>query len=212
MGSTERKERERAELRTRILDVARGIVFKQGGAALTMRRIAEAIEYAPATLYQYFENREAIVRELCLAAFRELAESLAPAAAAAPDPLARLEAIGRGYVRFGLSHPETYRLMFLEDPAITSALYGPIESEDGAGRRTLAGVVATLDALKQCGRLAPEAETRVLADTFWAALHGIVSLKLACPFFPETSADVLTETMLRTLREGLLAPATATAS
>lgn len=214
MGSSERRARERGTVRKRILVAARDIVYAEGTAALTMRRIADAIEYAPATLYQYFENREAIVRELCLAGYGELLAALRPALEVA-DPFERLEAIGRGYVEFGLAHPQTYRLVFMEDPAITSAIYGagPIEDETGAGRRAFAAIVTALEELRRGARLAADVPLEPLADAFWAALHGVVSLKLSCPAFPATPPDVLLETTLQTFLRGLpgLRPAFAAA-
>src|SRR5215469_9816015 len=92
MGTAQRREREKTELRTRILDAARAIVRREGFGALTVRKIADAIEYAPGTLYLYFENRDAIARELSSEGFRSLLDVFAPAAHVA-DPLARLEAV-----------------------------------------------------------------------------------------------------------------------
>ncbi len=205
MGISDRRERERSDLRKRILTAARRIVFKEGTAALTMRRIAEAIEYAPATLYQYFENREAIVVELCLAGYRDLASALHPATAIV-DPRERIEALGRAYVRFGMTHPETYRLVFMEDPDITTALYaqGPIEGPDGAAARTFAEIARAFAQLETAGLLAPGDDSACLADSFWAAVHGVVSLKLSCPHFPATPAETLAETTLRTFFSGAL--------
>jgi AcrR family transcriptional regulator len=202
VGIAERKERERAGVRARILDAARRIVFADGAHGLTMRKIAEAIEYSPATLYQYFANREAIVRELCLAGFGELLAALAPAARIA-DPLERLAALGHAYVRFGLEQSETYRLIFMEDAAITTALYGRIEEPGGAGTLSFDALAGIFAELKAAGRLEEDADVTVLAETLWAAVHGIVSLKLTCPHFPATPAETLTDAMLATLVHGL---------
>src|SRR5215468_4665929 len=107
VGTAQRRERERSELRERILEAARDIVRREGFGALTIRKIADAIEYAPGTLYLYFENRDAIARELSSEGFRKLLEAFAPAEKIA-EPRARLDAIGHAYVRFGIENPETY--------------------------------------------------------------------------------------------------------
>ena len=65
MGSLERKERQRATLQQQILNAAREITILDRFAALTMRKIAEAIEYAPGTTYLYFKNRDEIAIQLC---------------------------------------------------------------------------------------------------------------------------------------------------
>lgn len=199
MGISERKERQRAELREQILRVARDMVVKEGFSALSMRKLAEAVEYAPATLYLHFENREAIARELCVRGFRELLGALEPGSVVA-EPLERLSVMGAAYVRFGLEHPETYRLIFMEDPKLSTELFqGDL---DGAGPRAFGLLARVFEDLKSAGRLAAEADPGRLAEALWAGLHGIVSLKLTCAAF-QTSAEELRETLTETLVHGL---------
>ncbi|WP_338865570.1 TetR/AcrR family transcriptional regulator [Myxococcus stipitatus] len=200
MGISERKERQRAELREQILRVAREMVVKEGFSALSMRKLAEAVEYAPATLYLHFENREAIARELCVRGFGELLAELEPAASA-KEPLERLAVMAAAYVRFGLAHPETYRLIFLEDPRLSSELFEG--APDGAGPRSFALLSGVFEDLKSAGRLSAEAQPARLAETLWAGLHGIVSLKLTCAAFKDTSAEDLRDTLLATMVHGL---------
>lgn len=200
MGIAERKERQRAELRERILGAARDIVVREGFSALSMRKIADAIEYAPATLYLHFESRDDIARELSVRGFQELLDFFAPTAGI-EEPLERLAAIARAYVRFGLEHPETYRLIFMEDPKLNTALFR--EGQDDLGSRAFEHLVRPLEELKARGRLAKEADSRKLAEVLWAGVHGIVSLKLTCAGFQGTPADELTTTLLSTLFHGL---------
>lgn len=209
MGTVARREREKTELRDRILDAARSIVLREGFGALTIRKIAEAIEYAPGTLYLYFDSRDAIARELSFEGFRALLASFAPASAIG-DPLARLEAIGRAYVRFGMENPETYRLIFMEDPQLTTAVFQA--AGDDPGQRAYRALLDPLEVLRRAGRLRPDAEVQALADTLWAVVHGIVSLKLTCPGFPVTPVEPLVDAALRTFLDGLVTPDRATVS
>ena len=206
MGTAARREREKSELRAKILDAARDIVLREGFGALTIRKLAEAIEYAPGTLYLYFENRDAIARELSSEGFRSLLDAFAPAAQVA-DPVARLEAVGHAYVRFGMQNPETYRLIFMEDPQLTTAVFKA--AADDPGQRAYRALIEPLEELRAAGRLAPDAEVQALADTLWAVVHGIVSLKLTCPGFPVTPVEPLVDTALRTFLDGLVRPASA---
>ncbi len=102
MGTKERREREREELRTRILDAARELFAEEGYEAVTMRRIADRIEYSPTAIYFHFRDKEALMRELCDHDFRALAQRVPedrqdrrPDRAAAPDRpgLRRLRAV-----------------------------------------------------------------------------------------------------------------------
>ena len=71
MGTRERREREKGELRAKILDAARTLFMKDGYDAVSMRKIAEAIEYSPTAIYQYFPDKTTLVLALCEADFRE---------------------------------------------------------------------------------------------------------------------------------------------
>ncbi|RKT27431.1 TetR family transcriptional regulator [Paraburkholderia sp. RAU2J] len=120
MGIAERKSRQKQALRERILDAARRIVMREGFAALSMRKIADAIEYSPATLYLHFASRDEIAHALCAEGYAQLLETFVPLAGIV-DPAERLKALGRAYVAFGITHGETYRLIFMEDQSYMGA-------------------------------------------------------------------------------------------
>ncbi len=200
MGIAERKERQRAELREQILRAAKDMVMREGFSALSMRKLADAVEYAPATLYLHFENRDAIARELCVRGFQEFLAALEPAATS-EDPVERLGTLAEAYVRFGLEHPETYRLIFMEDPKLSTELFG--EKADNAGSRSFGLLVKVFEDLKAAGRLAEEAQPAQLAEVLWAGVHGIVSLRLTCTGFQGSPADELARLLVATLVHGL---------
>ncbi len=193
-----------AELRGRILKAARGIVVDEGFGSLTIRKLAEAIEYAPGTIYLYFKNREEIARQLCIQGYQEMLGLMEPAAAVA-DPLKRLAALLEAYARFGMGQPETYRLIFMADPKLAQAVFesAPIDAPETGGLRAFGFIVSALDELKKQRRLTKSADTTRLAEVLWASIHGVVSLKLTSPSYPATPTDTLVSTTVRTLFEGL---------
>ena len=65
MGTKERRERERRELRRKILDAARALFVEQGYDAVTMRKIAQAIEYSPTAIYLHFRDKKAVINAIC---------------------------------------------------------------------------------------------------------------------------------------------------
>lgn len=204
MGSSERKERQRATLQQQILDAAREITIRDGFAALTMRKIADAIEYAPGTIYLYFESRDEIAIQLCRQGYQELLECLQPTANIA-DPRDRLRAIATAYTDFGLTNPATYRLIFMEDPKFTNAALSevPIDRADGAGMRSFQLLVKIFDDLKVDRMLSLDADSARLAEIFWTSLHGILSLKLTFPGYLTTPSEELVTTMTDTFLAGL---------
>ncbi|KXU91096.1 TetR family transcriptional regulator [Paraburkholderia monticola] len=208
MGIAERKHRQKQALRERILDAARRIVVREGFDALSMRKIADAIEYSPATLYLHFASRDDIARALCAEGYAQLLATFVPLVQIA-DPAERLKALGRAYVAFGVEHPETYRLIFMEDPSYTGAALGgdatanpqtgdssqaPGQTGDDPGDAALHIMIDALDELRAAGRLSASVasvEPAVWAEALWANLHGIVALNLTCPVFPSAPLDTL---------------------
>ncbi|MGF6444336.1 TetR/AcrR family transcriptional regulator [Paraburkholderia youngii] len=221
MGIAERKHRQKQALRERILDAARRIVVREGFDALSMRKIADAIEYSPATLYLHFASRDDIARALCEEGYAQLLATFVPLVQIA-DPAERLKALGRAYVAFGVQHPETYRLIFMEDPSYTGAALGGAaagagkdggngddasanagtggstasrsNADDDPGDAALHIMIDALDELRAAGRLSASVasmESAVWAEALWASLHGIVALNLTCPVFPSAPLETL---------------------
>src|SRR5262245_39035003 len=112
MGTSERRERERQETRKRLLDAARELFVELGYDAVTMRKVAEKAEYSATAIYHHFEDKKALLRELCDQDFGELAKRFV-GFAGIEDPIERLRAVGRAYIDFGLAYPNHYRLMFM---------------------------------------------------------------------------------------------------
>src|ERR1700730_11210713 len=112
LGTIERRERERQELRTKILDAARELFVELGYEAVTMRKVAERIEYSPTAIYFHFRDKDALMREICDEDFGSLAREFQKIARIA-DPVDRLRKIGRAYVAFAMAHRNHYRLMFM---------------------------------------------------------------------------------------------------
>ncbi|WP_310630367.1 TetR/AcrR family transcriptional regulator [Paraburkholderia sp.] len=197
MALTEPKHRraaaQRLELRERILDAARRIVLREGVAALSMRKIAEAIGYSPASLYLHFASRDDIVRALGREGYAKLLAHLAHLAPRIDphddphndDPRARLQALAHGYVSYGCGHPQAYRLMFIEPdhaPARDSIRDAPAAGDaDPHVERAASVFVAPLRALTEGAH--PHVDPAPLASALWAMLHGVVALASRDPAF-----------------------------
>ena len=169
------RTRRKQVLRQKILDVSREILLSQGFAALTMRRVAEAIDYSPAAIYLHFQSREQIAQELCFAGLRRLYERLQ--GVTAKDPATRLSGYARAYLEYSQSDPETYRLIFMADSQLTKAVF--TNRDSGGGEAALRLIVAAFTELPT-GSKKTCAKPSELAELFWASLHGLASLRIAC--------------------------------
>jgi len=176
MGTVERRERERQELRTKIVDVAREMFAAEGYEAVTMRKIAERIEYSPTAIYAHFKDKNALIRELCETDFLAFAQRFV-AFLQVDDPIERLRRAGVAYVDFAVDNPQHYRLMFLTPrPSIEG------EDTSGAndpGRNAYVFLRSTVaDAMDRGLFRAELTDVDVVAQAIWAALHGVVALHI----------------------------------
>lgn len=178
LGPRERREREREEIRGRILDAARDLFASEGVDSVTMRRIAERIEYSPTAIYFHFKDKDSLIADLCACDFRGFGQRIAPLARI-EDPIERLRAVGHEYIDFGLSHPSHYRFMFMtpKPPQAEEASDVDRGNPEEDAYAFLCGMVAEAAA---AGRLRAEAaDVSLAAQVIWAGVHGIVSLEIA---------------------------------
>src|SRR5688572_29707153 len=117
MGIQERREREKSELRNKIMDAARELILEQGVEAVSMRKIAERIEYSPTAIYQHFADKEALLHAMCERDFDALGEDMREKTAHVADPVERIMMLGHGYVRFPMEFPSHFRVMFMTPAA-----------------------------------------------------------------------------------------------
>src|SRR3954452_2065625 len=112
MGIKERHERDREAVRRAILDAARELFTAEGFQNVSIRKIAERIEYSPAAIYSYFPSKDDIFFALAEEGFRLLFEFGGPSPAS-DDPLAEIRWMFWQYFEFSKAHPEYFALMFL---------------------------------------------------------------------------------------------------
>lgn len=169
---------EREQLRTLIIDVARELFVARGVDAVTMREIAKRIGYSATSIYLHFADKEAVLRAICDTDFLALATSLKNIMQIA-DPVERMQALGRGYAAFALTHPNHYRLMFM-------TAHAPIHPEDSSLQQNSAEQDAyfqlktVVSAVHAAGRFRADLQdVDLIAQTIWAGVHGVCSLQIS---------------------------------
>ncbi|MFH8576265.1 TetR/AcrR family transcriptional regulator [Streptomyces zaomyceticus] len=176
MSVQERKQRERADRERLIVATARELAEQQGWDAVTTRRLAERIEYSQPVLYSHFRGKREIIGAVALQGAAELAAAVRAATAAADGPRARVAALARAYLDFAEGHPAVYDAIFQLDGGL------PYARED-----TPEPLKDAFAALLEClGEVAGEGvHPGLFTETFWAALHGVVTLTRAGRLPPE---------------------------
>jgi AcrR family transcriptional regulator len=164
LSIAERKSRERADREQRIVAAARVIAEREGWGAVTIRRLADEIEYSQPVLYSHFENRDAIVAAVAVEGFREITSALTKAAKGSSGRNA-LKNAAIAYLAFALRHPALYQAMFVLPTNLRFA--------EAATRPELRAAFEALEAV-----VAPFCDDAALVtETFWSALHGLAELE-----------------------------------
>jgi len=111
------KPRQRRHIRTKqaILEAALEIIQEIGPQGLSMRGLAERIDYSPAGLYEYFGSKEEIIAAVCQEGHQAFYEELAQVDSGLP-PVDYMYQIGKAYIRFALEQPDHFLLMFTTAP------------------------------------------------------------------------------------------------
>ena len=171
-----RREHDRQELRSKILDAARSLFVADGYEAVTMRKVAERVAYTPTALYTHFADKDALLRELCDADFRALREAFGQTLRTA-DPVERIARIGRAYADFALANPFHYRLMFMTPLPANRPSAGKAAERGNPAEDAYAFLRATVAEALASGRFRPEyPDAELVAQVFWSALHGVLAL------------------------------------
>lgn len=159
-------------LRAALLEAALDLVAREGASSLTLREVARRAGVSHAAPYRHFADKEALLAAVAEEGFRALRDALAARAdAAGDDPVARLRAIGIGYVRFAVDHPAHCRVMFggaVEDPARHLALAE-------ASAAAFAVLVDAIRAAQATGQVRA-GDPMDLALAAWSLVHGLALL------------------------------------
>ena len=177
MGVKERRDRERLEMRRAILDAAREIAAKEGWQAVTIRRVAETIEYSPPTIYEYFESKEAILEAEMHEAFRLLLDDLKAARDAHAVPEERFPAMSEAFWNFVWKYPELYQVI----SGLGGVGFCDHDDPDHEGKQVAALFGEVLRAILPPAESTPEKlEGKTL--TLWSLVHGFIALMMAGHF------------------------------
>ena len=196
--------------RDEILGAAKSLFLKEGYEATTIRKIADEVGVSAPALYLYFKDKEAIMLALCDQTFGYLLADVAELDKAVPDPLVRMRKFGEAYARFGLSHPDEYKLVFMGSMIPESMRKighrAPIDdpTRPGVGGAIVfSKLVAILKEIEASGvKLNYPADT--CAELCWMGIHGVVAALIMKPDFPWSDRELLISGMLEIIQQGLI--------
>lgn len=197
MGVQERRARQKQSIREEILDAARALFVKEGYDQVSIRKIADRIEYAPGTIYLYFRDKAEILEQICEETFSKLAKKME---AINQDPSNPLDGLRRGlrtYIQFGVDNPNHYTVTFIQAKQL------PHDDErPHAGERCF-------DCLRAAVRRCIEAnqlncvDVEEVSQALWAGAHGVTTLLTSACAFPFIEQSRLIDRVVHILIEGI---------
>jgi AcrR family transcriptional regulator len=200
MGVQERRTRQKEYLRQEILDAARVLFAREGVESVSMRKIAERIEYSPGTIYLYFNDKNEILKTLCDETFSKLHQKIQAIRDDRSEPLNSLRRGLRAYIEFGLQNPNHYMVTFVlagralhenqRDQVLDSGLRC-FDNLRGMVRRCIEEGLFRIDDIEEASQV------------LWAGVHGITTLLITKPGFPFVEQTRLVERVVEVLIEGV---------
>lgn len=198
MGIRERRDRQKTVLRTEIVEAARELFVKHGYESVSMRRIAEKIEYSPTTIYLYFKDKSELISAICEETFARLNKRIEKVVSTAADPVEAIKAGLLAYIDFGLKHPNHYRMVFLMPPEKREKTF-----EESAGYQSYQALCKSVQAGMDAGKIAP-GDVAAISQALWAAAHGVTALLVAHKQFPFIESPRLARMVVDSAVEGVM--------
>ncbi|MCI4645396.1 MAG: TetR/AcrR family transcriptional regulator [Hyphomonadaceae bacterium] len=173
-------ERRRMRVRAAILNAAEKVFAEEGEDGLSIRRLAEEIDYSPAAIYKYFGSKEELVDELKELFFERILLCVSALRESGLPYETRMRECVRGYVMTALERPQHYLAAF--SGVVDSDVLMPAQSNKV---RAFEFLIENVREGQDLGLIDTERDPVAVAKSVWACLHGAASLMAHMPHFPE---------------------------
>jgi AcrR family transcriptional regulator len=199
---TRARKGEGDKLRERLLEAAEVLLVEAGHPdAVSVRSIAAAAGCTPPSIYLHFADKDELLMAACERRFAELDRFAQDAAEGSDEPLESLRLRGRAYIRFGLDHPEHYRLLMM---TVHEKSLDELDWDNSAGVTAFMNLVGAVQRCIDASALPVETLAHRAALGLWATMHGITSLLMTFPNFEWGERQELIDYLLDVHIEGLL--------
>jgi len=176
MGSSERKAKEKEELKALILQAAKKLFLEKGIEKTTMRNIANEIEYSVGTVYVYYKDKNDILHDLHTQGFKQLGGEM-KVLFNVENPMERIKALGRVYLQFAMENPDMYDLMF-NMKAPMDFLESEYKADWNEGKGTFDVLRSTINQCMEKGHFRGH-QLDPLSFAIWSTVHGMASLHIS---------------------------------
>lgn len=189
IGIAERKERDRAEMREKILDSAREIVKSSGVDGISIRKIADMIEYSPTIIYHYFKNKEEIIEILIEESYRKILGALSSLKSSDNTTEGKLRVSCKCFIMLAVQMGDTYKSMMLNGSPTVLSHTSVLQQGAASERPAIALLCGTLRELPGFSDT-DDAQVELTAQIIWSATFGL-ALRLIIEQVGETQRQRL---------------------
>jgi AcrR family transcriptional regulator len=190
------------KLRERLLEATEDLLIGAADPdAVSVRAIATAAQCTPPSIYLHFADKDELLMEACERRFADLERYARDAAEGSDDPLESLRLRARAYIRFGLEHPQHYRLLMT---TVHEKSLEELDWETSSGVKAFMNLVGAVQRCIDAGSLPPDEEPQKVALGLWATMHGITSLLITFPNLDWGDREELIDHLLDVHIEGVL--------
>lgn len=182
------------------MDAAREMFVAEGYQSVSMRKIADKINYSPTTIYLYFKDKTDLLHQICEQTFARLAQNIKAVQQLSDNPLQKLRSGLREYIHFGLKHPSQYEIVFIMP--LPQAAEKEFEETNG---KIAFDTMRTIVAECISANLLKHKDIELISQTLWAGIHGITSLLIKHDGFPFVEREILIDSVIDTLIGGIKA-------
>ncbi len=200
MGIEDRKIREKDRMKQLILKTALKLFNEEGIENVSLRKIADRIEYSPGTIYSYFKDKGEIIHEIHTEGFEKL-YALQRTLDNISNPIEKLSEMGKLYMKFALENTEYYDLMFIAK-GVAAKIFE--KNEWDAGQRSYDYLRDTVAKCIEQGYII-ETDTDSAAFAMWSLVHGMASLIIRgrCAMIPEEQIKAMVQGSLNFINKNL---------
>lgn len=172
MGVSERKEREKAAMREDILTAAREIVSTEGVEGISIRKIADRIEYSPAIIYHYFTNKDEIIEKLIEENYSRMLKALSSLSSNEKAPEERFRQSAKQFITLAVGMGDLYKSMMLNGSPTVLAHTSVLQRGAAVGRPALAVLCGALRGLPGLAEK-DDAQVELTAQIIWSTVFGL---------------------------------------
>ncbi len=210
VAGSRKKRGEGHTRREEILHAAKELFLEQGYDATTIRQIADRVGISAPALYLYFKDKEGLMLALCDQTFGHLIEAIGEIENTVANPLERIRRFGDAYARFGLTHPDEYRLVFMGThiPESMRKIGHRAATDDpnkpGVGGAIVFGRLVAILSQAEASGIKLNYPPDTCAELCWMGIHGLVAAFITKPEFPWSNRELLIQGMLDVVQKGIV--------